>query len=104
MFECFPLQCLFPHGGAGRGHGVLPAEVWAAGQDTVRPPGQRQQAERQLRAEVRSEQHHGLLTLRCVQVLGPGGQVPAAAAGPALVIQTRPADVRLQPSAVPRQS
>ena len=104
MFECFPLQCLFPHGGAGRGHAVLPAEVWAAGQDTVRPPGQRQQADRQLRAEVRGEQHDGVLTLCCVQVLGPGGQVPAAAAGPALVIQTRPADVWIQPSAVPTQS
>ena len=96
------LQRVFPHGGAGRRHAVLPAEVRAPGQDTVRPPGQRQQAERQLRAEVRSEQHHGLLTLCCYkQVLGPGGQLPAAAAGPALVIQTRPADVWLQPSAVP---
>ena len=55
-FNCFPLQCLFPHGGAGRGHAVLPAEVWAAGQNTVRPPGQRQQADRQLRAEVKG--HH----------------------------------------------
>ena len=43
----------------------------------------------------------GVLTLCCVQVLGPGGQFPAAAAGPALVIQTRPADVWLQPPAVP---
>ena len=38
-----------------------------------------------------------------MQVLGPGGQVPAAAAGPALVIQTRPEDVWIQSPGIPRQ-
>ena len=46
------MQRVFPHGGAGGGHAVLPAEVWAAGQNTVRPPGQCQQAERPLGGEV----------------------------------------------------
>ena len=38
-----------------------------------------------------------------MQVLGPGGQVPAAAAGPGLGVRPRPEDVRLQCPGLPRQ-